>query len=108
MLAVAGERDVLFTALPRFSRLAAVCIAVLAVTGVLGATARIGAVSELASAYGALLFAKTACLLVAGVLGALTRRRLRAGRTPVLVWAGVEVLVLAVAVGLAGTLSQTA
>jgi putative copper export protein len=108
ILVVAGRRDVLLAALPRFSRLAGVCIAVLAVTGVVGATARISAVPELVSAYGALLAAKAACLLVAGLLGGLTRRRLRAGRTPVLVWAGVEVLVLAVAVGLAGTLSQTA
>ena len=108
MLVVAGQRDVLLAALPRFSRLAAVCIGVLAVTGVVGATARIDAFSELASPYGALLFAKAGCLLVAGALGGLTRRRLHAGRFPVLAWAGVEVLVLSVAVGLAGTLSQTA
>ncbi|TCK26676.1 CopD family protein [Pseudonocardia endophytica] len=108
MLVVAGQRDVLVSALPRFSRLAVVCITVLAVTGVVAATARIDAVSELASPYGALLFAKAGCLLAAGVLGGLTRRRLHTGRTPVLTWAGVEVLVLAVAVGLAGTLSQTA
>ncbi|MDQ4118445.1 MAG: CopD family protein, partial [Actinomycetota bacterium] len=108
MLVAAGRRDVLLAALPRFSRLASVCIAVLTVTGVLGATARIEAVDELASPYGALLFAKSGCLVVAGVLGGLTRRRLRAERAPVLVWAGAEVVVLAVAVGLAGTLSQTA
>ncbi len=108
MLVVAGRHDVLLGALPRFSRLAGVCIAVLAVTGILGATARIDAWSELLSPYGALVLAKAGCLVVAGVLGGLTRRRLRAGRTPVLLWAGVEVLVLAAAVGLAATLSQTA
>lgn len=108
MLTVAGRRDLLAAALPRFSRLAGICIAVLAVTGVVGATARIDTWSGLLSAYGALVLAKVACLAAAGALGGLTRRRLHAGRTPVLVWAGVEVLVLAVAVGLAATLSQTA
>ena len=46
-------------------------------------------------------------MLVAG-LGGLARQRLRAGRLPVLRWAGVEVALMAVTTGLAAALTQTA
>jgi putative copper resistance protein D len=42
------------------------------------------------------------------VLGATTRRRLMAGRTPVLRWAGVEVAVMAATLGIAAALAQSA
>ena len=45
-------------------------------------------------------------LLLAG-LGGLARRRLAAGRSPVLRWAGYEVALMAVTLGLAAVLSQT-
>jgi putative copper resistance protein D len=43
-----------------------------------------------------------------GGLGLVARRRLAAGRTPVLRWAGVETALMAVTLGLAAALSQTA
>jgi len=46
--------------------------------------------------------------LAVGTLGLLTRRRMAAGRVPVLRWAGIEVTLMAVTLGLAAALSQTA
>ena len=43
-----------------------------------------------------------------GGLGWLARRRLAARRLPVLRWAGIEVAVMAVTIGLAAALTQTA
>lgn len=106
---VLSRHDALGVALPRFSRLAGWSVAVLAVSGALAATARLGSPVELVTtAYGALVLVKVALLGLAAVLGALTRRRLRAGRVPVLVWAAVEIVVLTGAVGVAATLSRTA
>jgi putative copper resistance protein D len=42
-----------------------------------------------------------------GGLGLLTRRRMAAGRMPVLRWAGIEIVLMAVTLGLAAALSQT-
>ena len=58
--------------------------------------------------YGALVVLKAVALVGLGGLGLLTRRRMAAGRTPVLRWAGVEVALMAVTLGLAAALSQTA
>lgn len=107
-LLLCGRPAVLDDALPRYSRLAGWCLAAVAVTGVVSATARIRAWSELVgTGYGWLLLAKAGCLVLAGLLGRAARVRLRAGRSPVLRWAGIEILVMAVAVGLAATLTQT-
>ncbi|RZT83884.1 putative copper resistance protein D [Pseudonocardia sediminis] len=109
MLLVAGRTELLDAALPRWSRLAGWCLGVVAVSGVVSATTRIGSWAELVTtAYGALVLVKVACLVLAGLLGGAARARLRAGRTPVLRWAGMEILVMAVAVGVAATLTQTA
>ncbi|MBW0101445.1 CopD family protein, partial [Pseudonocardia sp. KRD291] len=95
--------------LTRWSRLAGWCLGIVAVSGVVSATTRIGTWTELlTTGYGGLVLAKVACLGLAGLLGGAARARLRAGRTPVLRWAGVEILVMSVAVGLAATLGQTA
>ena len=58
--------------------------------------------------YGALVIAKSGALVLLGGLGLLTRRRMAAGRVPVLRWAGFEVTLMAVTLGLAAALSQTA
>lgn len=109
MLLVAARPALLGAALPRWSRLAGWCLGVVAVSGVASATTRVGSWAELVTtAYGGLVLTKLACLLVAGLLGATARARLRAGRAPVLRWAGVEILVMSVAVGVAATLTQTA
>ncbi|MFC4458837.1 CopD family protein [Pseudonocardia nematodicida] len=109
MLVLAHRDDLLTTALPRFSRAAGWALAVLASSGLLAATARLGSPVELVTtAYGALVLTKIVLLAGAAALGGLTRRALRAGRVPVLAWAAVEILVLAAAVGVAATLTRTA
>ncbi|MBW0095908.1 CopD family protein, partial [Pseudonocardia sp. KRD-184] len=90
------------------STLAGACVVVVALTGVLGAQVRLqdwGAL--LTTAYGLLVVAKSVALVALAALGGLARRRLAAGRTPVLRWAGVEVALMAVVLGLAAALTQT-
>ena len=62
----------------------------------------------LATRYGNLVIAKIVCLVLLGLLGGVARRRLAAGRIPVLRWAGVEVSVMAITIGIAAALSQSA
>jgi putative copper resistance protein D len=118
LLLVAPRRGLLVAVLPRFSRLAAVCIVAVAATGVLTAALRLppalahvrweAAVQlYLATGTGQLLVAKTAALVVIGCLGRLTRHRMARSRTPLLLWAGYEVTLMAVALGLAAALTQT-
>jgi copper resistance protein D len=118
LVLVASRRGLLVAVLPRFSRLAAVCIAAVAATGVLTAAVRLppalahvrweAAVQlYLDTGTGQLLVAKTAALCVIGCLGWLTRRRMAASRMPLLLWAGYEVTLMAVALGLAAALTQT-
>ena len=61
-----------------------------------------------ATPYGWLVLAKTGCLVLLAGLGGLARQRLQAGRLPVLRWAGIEVALMAVTLGLAAALTQTA
>ena len=103
------RRELLARALPRFSTLAGACLAVVTVSGLLTAQVRLGSWAALfLTGYGALVLAKAAALALLGGLGLLTRRRMAAGRVPVLRWAGVEVAVMAVALGLAAALAQAA
>jgi len=110
MLVLLGRRrELLATALPRFSTLAGFCLATVTVSGVLTAQVRLGSSAALFfTGYGALVIAKAGALVLLGGLGLLTRRRMAAGRVPVLRWAGVEVTLMAVTLGLAAALSQTA
>ncbi len=110
LLVLLGRRRALLEAvLPRFSTLAGACLAMVAVTGVVTAQVRLGSWAALfVTGYGALVLAKVAVLALLGGLGLLTRRRMAAGRVPVLRWAGVEIAVMAVALGLAAALAQTA
>lgn len=109
LVLVAGRRRLLDDALPRFSTLAGVCLAVVAVTGVLNAQVRLESWGALlTTGYGGLVVAKAVAIVGLGGLGLLARRRLAAGRTPVLRWAGVEVSLMAVTLGLAAALTQTA
>jgi copper resistance protein D len=106
---VARHRALLDAVLPRFSRLAGWCLFAVAVTGLLNALLRLGAWSNLlVTDYGRIVLAKAVCLGVLAFLGNLARRRLAAGRTPVLRWAGAEVAVMAATLGLAAALSQSA
>jgi predicted lipoprotein with Yx(FWY)xxD motif len=75
---------------------------------VLNAVTRLDAWTDLfGTGYGWLVVAKTVLLVALAGLGGLARRRLRAGRTPVLRWAGLEVTVMALTIGVAAALSQT-
>jgi copper resistance protein D len=108
LVLVAHQRLLLDVALPRFSRLAAVCLFTAGITGVLNAVFRLDSWGALVTTgYGALVVAKAVCIGLLGALGGLTRRRLAAGRTPVLRWAGLEVGLMAVTLGLAAALTQT-
>ena len=108
LVLVARHSLLLDGVLPRFSRLAGICIAIVAVTGVLTATIRLGSWASLVTTgYGWLVLAKSGGLLVIGLLGWLTRRRLAARRVPVLRWAGLELALMAMTLGLAAALTQT-
>ena len=103
------RRRLLEAALPRFSTLAGACLAAVGLSGVLTALVRLGSWAALVNTgYGALIVAKAGALVLLGGLGLVARRRLAAGRTPVLRWAGVETALMAVTLGLAAALSQTA
>jgi putative copper export protein len=103
------RRELLAAILPRFSTLAGFCLVAVTLSGLLTAQVRLGSWAALFSTgYGALVIAKTVALGLLGGLGLLTRRRMAAGRTPVLRWAGVEVTLMAVTLGLAAALSQAA
>ncbi|MHA6619194.1 copper resistance D family protein [Pseudonocardia sp. DLS-67] len=106
---VARHRALLEAVLPRFSRLAGWCIGAVTLTGLFTAVIRLGTWDAVVTTrYGALVLAKITCLVLLGMLGALHRRRLAAGRIPVLRWAGVEVAVMAATIGIAAALSQSA
>ncbi|GAA5126715.1 copper resistance D family protein [Pseudonocardia adelaidensis] len=106
---VARHRALLDAVLPRFSRLAGWCIGAVALTGLLTAVIRLETWDAVVTTrYGVLVLAKITCLALLGVLGGLHRRRLAAGRVPVLRWAAVEVGVMAATIGIAAALSQSA
>jgi putative copper export protein len=106
---VARHRALLDAVLPRFSRLAGWCLGAVTLTGLLTAVIRLGTWDAVVTTrYGVLVLAKITCLVLLGLLGGLHRRRLAAGRVPVLRWAGVEVGVMAATIGIAAALSQSA
>lgn len=104
-------------ALPRFSALATVCVAVLAVSGLFTGTitlieAGTFPVGLVSSGYGILLLMKLAAFTVLAVLATGVRRRVlpavAAGRrSAIAFWCGSEVLVMAFAVGIAVVLTRT-
>ena len=105
-------------AVRRFSTLAAWCIAVIAVSGVLSAMVRLGDWDELfGSGYGALVLVKAVALVALGYLGWLHRRGTVRNLGPTsdatLDWrsfgklAGIEVAIMAATVGVAVALSRT-
>ncbi len=121
LLALAVLRPALGRHLPtvvrRYSGMALWCFVAVAVSGVVSAVIRLGGVGELgnlATAYGALILVKTACLVVLGLLGWQQRRQVvgrMAAEGPVrglfLRFAVTELVVMGVAVGFATALSRT-
>ncbi|HEY0815332.1 MAG TPA: CopD family protein [Pseudonocardia sp.] len=110
VLVVAGPRPRLLAAvLPRFSMLAGGCLACVVVSGVLNAVLRVASWEALVTTgYGLLVLAKSVCVVVLAGLGGLARRRLAAGTVPVLRWAGAEIALMGVTIGLAAALTQAA
>jgi putative copper resistance protein D len=116
MLLLGLDRTLLAGALPRFSRLATVCVFMTGFTGLfngwfeLYSTPGIHWYAALfTTRYGWVLIAKGLCVLTAGLLGGYTRFRLLPGiierrTTSVVAWTTVELGVLAVAFGLAAVL----
>lgn len=105
---VAPHRQLLDAALPPFSTVAGICLAAVAVSGGVNAFVRIESWAALVTTgYGLLVLAKVVAIAGLGLLGGLTRARLRAGRLPVLRWAGYETALMVVTIGLAAALTQT-
>lgn len=103
------RRPLLDSALPRFSRLAAVCLVTVGLTGVANAALRLPTWDALlTTGYGGLIIVKSVAVVLLAGLGGLARRRLATGRTPVLRWAGLEVALMAATIGIAAALTQTA
>ncbi|WP_214406468.1 copper resistance D family protein, partial [Pseudonocardia lacus] len=108
LVLLARHRALLDAVLPRFSTLAGGCVLAVAATGVVNAATRLeGWAALFGTGYGQLVLVKTALLVLLAGLGGLARRRLRAGRRPVLRWAGAEVALMAVTMGVAAALTQT-
>ncbi|WP_457205055.1 cytochrome c oxidase assembly protein [Nocardioides sp. P5_C9_2] len=105
----------LAAAVVRFSPLALAAYVAVAGSGVLAASVRLDtSLTAWTSPYGALVGAKVAVLAVLGLVGHLHRRRTipalagRPGPAPFLRLAGVELVLMGVAMGLASALSRTA
>lgn len=99
-------------AVERFSPIALGCIVVLAVSGIGNAYARMDSIDQLVTTgYGAIVLVKAALIVALGVLGLLVRRRVIAkdrGRIDVFARvAGLELLVMAVALGLGVALASS-
>jgi putative copper resistance protein D len=108
LLLLVRRREMLDVAVPRFSRLAGVCVFAVGITGVANAALRLGSWAAIVTTgYGWLIVAKTVCIAGLGGLGWLARQRLMTGRTPVLRWAGAEVTLMALTLGLAAALTQS-
>ena len=109
LVLVARHHALLAATLPRFSRLAGACVVTVALTGVVAAAGRLpGWDALLGTGYGLLVVAKAVALVALAGLGGLARQRLVQRRLPVLRWGGVELALMAVVLGLAAALTQTA
>jgi copper resistance protein D len=116
LMLLATNRDLLADALPRFSRLATVCVFTVGVTGAFNGWFELyntpGVHWYLAlftTGYGWILIAKGLCIVGAGLLGGYTRFKLlpkiiERKPTAVLRWVTLEVTVLGIAFGLAAVL----
>ena len=116
IMLVAANRTLLSFALPRYSRIATVCVFLTLVTGMFNGWLELyqtpGVHWYLAlftSGYGQILLLKGGCLTAAALLGAHTRFKLlpkivEKSKTAVITWATVELAVMGLAFGLAAVL----
>lgn len=99
----------------RFSLLAAWCIGLLAYSGVLNASVRLGSLSQVTSTYGLIVLAKVAAVALLGIIGWRMRAAIiprlaaagQAGRTAFAQFAVLETVILAAAMGIGVGLSRT-
>jgi hypothetical protein len=108
---VARHPDGAALAIRRFSTLALVCVIVLAESGLLNASLRIdGVASLITTPYGTLILAKATLLAALIVFGWRQRRHVvpTGDRSGLIRFAGYEVLVMGVAIGVSVALSRTA
>ncbi|RJL34653.1 copper resistance protein CopD [Bailinhaonella thermotolerans] len=115
---VAPRKSLLALALPRYSKVATVCLGVATVTGLVNGLVQIwlteGAElpgSLFTSGYGQLVIAKTLCLVGVALLGARIRFRLiplivQERTTALVAWAAAEATVMGLAYGLAVVLTR--
>lgn len=95
-------------AIGRFSVLAAWCIALVAVSGVVNAAVRLGAFSELfGSRYGQLVIGKAVAIAILGVIGYRQRKRIINFGSGYLRLCATELLIMAATIALAVALSRT-
>ncbi|MDR6574227.1 putative copper resistance protein D [Curtobacterium sp. 320] len=99
----------------RYSSIALGCFVLVAVSGVASAQIRVGALSNLFTAYGVLVLVKIAAIVAMGVLGVVQRRRAiralgtaRERRRPFWFLVVAELAVMGVASGFAAALGRTA
>lgn len=96
----------------RFSALALFSFALVFLSGVINASLRIGSIENWMTGYGTLVLSKLGAIALLGVIGALYRGRLIANiaEQPNAFWriVGVELVIMAVAMGLAAALGRTA
>lgn len=113
---LAANRSLLATALPRFSRLATVCLVVVALTGLFNGFVELTSTGSLpdtlfTTRYGVLVVLKFGCLCLLAAVGAVIRWRLlpavvRQRHSALTTWAGVELAVMGLAIGFAVVLSR--
>jgi putative copper resistance protein D len=118
VLTLIAHRSLLAVALPRFSKLATACIAVVAVTGVVNAVEELGVTPDrsllgalFGTSYGVLVLLKVTCVLALAGLGGTIRLRLlpRVARhqpAAVATWVAVELAVMGLAFGFAVVLTR--
>jgi putative copper resistance protein D len=113
-----ANRTLLAHALPRFSKLATLCLAISAATGLFNGLVEISLnptigfwTAIFTTPYGQLLILKTVCTAVIALLGANVRWRLmpqivRHNRTALAAWATLELTVMGLAFGFAVVLTR--
>ena len=116
---LSGRPALLADALPRFSRLATWCVFVVGLTGIFNGLLQLALSpithlpgSLFTTRYGVLLIAKATCMAVVAALAIHVRQRIlprvAQGRaTSVALWCGLEIVVLAVAFGVAVVLTRS-
>lgn len=102
----------LTSAVTRYSPMAAWCFVAVGVSGVVNASIRLGGIAGLGTPYGTLVVAKTALLVVLGVIGVLHRRAVipRLATAPRVFWrlVVVELSIMGATGGVAAALASTA